>query len=169
MGIATTTTTVIAPDQTTVAQFTLDRMPHGMSSHSAAHPRLAYTMVETYRAKDSAGVGLNNVFGTPLNMAAQAGRQWYATVDSMDADALKYMQDMLGMVHFAAAKVVIAQLGLTVTDADLGAAVQAVSAKGLTVEHYITTEIEKLEVARQGGTAPFVHAAGDAPMPAPTP
>lgn len=136
------------------------------------------TTPATYAAKLTLSVGLSAAqlavpmavvekmpVGTNAYANAPDGAQWNISLYGSNPLAMQEMGNLLGGAYFAAAKAIIAQLGLTATDAQILGAIQALAAQGTNLDGFLAQQGEALEAKRQAGTLPFASIMGVAPKP----
>lgn len=104
-----------------------------------------------------------NPFGMPVHEVARGGRMWEIVLEAGTAECNARMEQMLGTVMFSALKNGFEEAGVTKTDAEIWAIVQALAAKGVNIETLISRECEALELERRQGLLDFARVYGEAP------
>ena len=98
--------------------------------------------------------------GTTAYAPVNGAGQWEINLFGANAQAMQEMGNLLGGAYFASAKAVLAKLGLTVTDADLMTAIQALAAEGSNLDGFLAQQGEALESKRRAGQLPFAMVSG---------
>jgi hypothetical protein len=122
--------------------------------------------LKTPLAEDPTGMVVRlthtNTFGNAIHVAAELGHHWSNRVF---ADGAGFQRGAMMQISVATklGMALVQQLGLSLTPAQMQAAVVALAMQGVTVEALMTLEAEALEIARRDGLAPEVIVLGNAP------
>lgn len=103
--------------------------------------------------------------GTTAYQPLPDGSGWTISLYGGNPQAMQEMGNLLGGAYFQSAKAVIAKLGLTVADADLMSAIQALAAEGTNIDGFLAQQGEAIEQKRQAGNLPYAGVMGNAPKP----
>jgi hypothetical protein len=93
-----------------------------------------------------------NGFGEMVSRPALNGLSFLRTMSARVPAQLAKMQEVLGTVSFTLTSAVIAQLGLTASPQDIGAALATMAASGDNLDSFIVRELEALQGDIDDGT-----------------
>lgn len=124
------------------------------------------------------GTGLNVAIGKKVTVPemgpfasvvyekARQGRTWEVYIPLISTEAVLYAAGLMGTAHFKAVRSVLDQLGnSSITNNQIGAAIQALGAAGTNLDGFLAQAGEKVEQDRQGGNLPDgVTVIGHAPF-----
>ena len=103
--------------------------------------------------------------GTPVYRRAVGGKEWSIYLDGTKGVAMTRMIQMLGAIYFVAAKTVLVALGVSKTDGEIVAALDALAATQTNIDGIFAAQGENLELERRLGTLhPDIIVTGDAPV-----
>jgi hypothetical protein len=92
-----------------------------------------------------------NGFGEVVARPALGGTSYTRALSAAVPSQFSKMQEVLGTVAFTLVSAVIAQLGLTASPQDIGAALQTLAASGSNLDSFIVQELEALQEAIDNG------------------
>lgn len=126
-------------------------------------------VVQTTRSEEELSdkqfsIPVYNAVGNPVQIAIKGGREWSLHMP-MKGDTLVRAQQMVGGVFFAAVKSILPVLDITEIPSDLEiiTAITALAQQQVSLDTFLTSVAEQLELDRRSGTYTAVKVSGVAP------
>jgi len=138
-------TSVETPTATTVRSYKLDRLGKTL------YFTLGYA--ETIPILDNVGGAVVNDFGHAASRISSNGRTWELVLDSSNAAHMIQMQTMMVSIYFRAIKAFLTHVSNTsYSDGAIALAATEIAQGGVTIDDFITAEVEAVELARRSNT-----------------
>jgi flagellar biosynthesis regulator FlaF len=133
---------VETPTATTVESYEVNRV--------GQHLTVRMAFAETVEVTDGNGNPVYNDLGIAATKRAKSGCQWELLLTSANEQHAVRMQQMLGAIYFKVVKAWLTKIGdATYTDADILNGIMSLAGDRISIDDFITSEVENIEKDRR--------------------